>query len=100
MEQLGFYSRIIFRDEHEEAFAYVYEHKFLAELCAVEGSNELFIGVGTKVLINDVKYEITDVSTVLKDHITRMSNPPGLNLYGIGGLQDFNFEVSYFVKRV
>lgn len=59
-----------------------------------------FIDVETEIELNDQRYKIKEIRTVLYDKTIEMTNPPGFNMYRIGKLLNYNSEIALFVEEI
>lgn len=103
MEAQNIKARIAIGRDEAGDIAYIYDFNLIKSLNVPPDkffTNSAFFDIGTEIEIQEQTYRIKKIRTVFYNKTFDMSNPPGVNVYGIGKLLDFNFEVLYFVEDV
>lgn len=77
---------------------YIYEKKELYNLGLKPTENdrfETFFNVGDVVKIVDTNYKVIKIHTKIFEELIGDENIGGINIYGIGRQQSFNFQITY-----
>ena len=103
MEAESIKTRISIGKQEQGDIAYIYDFNLLKILNVKSDdffTNSMILDIGTEIEIGEKRYKINEIRTVFYDKTYDMSNPPGINIYGIGQPLNFNFEIMYFVDDI
>jgi len=96
-------ARISIGKQEQGDIAFIYDFNLLKLLNVPPDSfftNYHFLSIGAEFELNETKYRITEIRPLFYDKTIDMSNPPGFNMYGVGELLDYNFEIALFVEEI
>ena len=96
-------ARISIGENEQGDIAFIYDFNLLKLLNVPPDStfsNYHFLSIGAIIELNEKKYKITDIKPFFYDKTIDMSNPPGFNMYGVGELLDYNFEIALSVEAM
>ena len=96
-------TRISLGKNEQGDIAFIYDFNLLKLLNVPPDStfsNYHFLSIGAEFELNDTKYKITEIRPFFYNETIDMSNPPGFNMYGVGELLDYNFEIALFVEEL
>lgn len=82
---------------------YIYDFNLLKDLNIIPNEafkDNFFLEYGSVFELHKTKYRIVEVRPFFYNETKVMTNPPGHNLFGIGELLDFNFEIALFVDEI
>jgi len=103
MNTEGIKARISIGKQEQGDIAFVYDFNILKELNVSPDkvfTNYHFLSIGAEFELEEKKYRVTEIRPFFYDKTIDMSNPPGFNMYGIGELLDYNFEIALFVEEI
>lgn len=103
MESEGIKARISIGKHEQGDIAFIYDFNLLKELNVAPDdffTNYHFLSIGAEFELGDRKYKVTEIRPFFYEKTVDMSNPPGFNMYGIGELLDYNFEIALFVEEI
>ena len=82
--------------------AYFYEKEILDKLGLSPtqyDAHETFFNVGDEFQLGDERYRVVSINTKFFDETHKPHNY-GINIYGIGEMLPFNFQITYNVETV
>ena len=98
----GILARIKIEHVQGAEIAYLYEKEILEQFGLIPDSYDTsvtFLNEGDEFQLGNEKYRVVKIYTKFFNQIFEPNNY-GINLYGIGEQQPFNFQITYKVENV
>jgi hypothetical protein len=99
----GIFARIKIRHTQGAELAYIYEKEVLDEIGLKPTKydpTETFFNVGDQFFLEDRQYKVIAIHTKFLNETYYPDGKKGINLFGIGEQQPFNFQITYEVDNV